>query len=176
MKKISKKILAIMLVVAFLFGSTLPVSAQSFSTNSLLTTSVSGHNWMSGISDSTALTDITMPGTHDSGTRNVDLPAWSKTQTLSITEQLNIGVRYFDLRLEHVSDVYYNAQIVHGSSNCWNDKGGHLTLYEVLEDMYAFLKANPSETLIVSVKQDYGNDINALANDVNTLIDLRSNY
>lgn len=132
MKKISKKILAIMLVVAFLFGSTLPVSAQSFSTNSLLTTSVSGHNWMSGISDSTALTDITMPGTHDSGTRNVDLPAWSKTQTLSITEQLNIGVRYFDLRLEHVSDVYYNAQIVHGSSNCWNDKGGHLTLYEVL--------------------------------------------
>lgn len=176
MKKISKKILAIMLVVAFLFGSTLPVSAQSFSTNSLLTTSVSGHNWMSGISDSTALTDITMPGTHDSGTRNVDLPAWSKTQTLSITEQLNIGVRYFDLRLEHVSDVYYNAQIVHGSSNCWNDKGGHLTLYEVLEDMYAFLNANPSETLIVSVKQDYGNDINALANDVNTLIDLRSNY
>lgn len=176
MKKISKKILAIMLVVAFLFGSTLPVSAQSFSTNSLLTTSVSGHNWMSGISDSTALTDITMPGTHDSGTRNVDLPAWSKTQTLFITEQLNIGVRYFDLRLEHVSDVYYNAQIVHGSSNCWNDKGGHLTLYEVLEDMYAFLKANPSETLIVSVKQDYGNDINALANDVNTLIDLRSNY
>lgn len=176
MKKISKKILAIMLVVAFLFGSTLPVSAQSFSTNSLLTTSVSGHNWMNGISDSTALTDITMPGTHDSGTRNVDLPAWSKTQTLSITEQLNIGVRYFDLRLEHVSDVYYNAQIVHGSSNCWNDKGGHLTLYEVLEDMYAFLNANPSETLIVSVKQDYGNDINALANDVNTLIDLRSNY
>ena len=176
MKKISKKFLAIMLVVAFLFSSVLPVLAQSFSTNSLLTTSVKGHNWMSGIKDDTALSDITMPGTHDSGTKNVDLPIWSKTQPLSITEQLNIGVRYFDLRLEHVSDVYYNAQIVHGSSNCWNDKGGHLTLYEVLEDMYSFLNANPSETLIVSVKQDYGNDINALANDVNTLIDLRSNY
>ena len=176
MKKISSRILAIVLAALLIFTSAVPISAQSFSTNSLLTTAVSGNNWMSGIKDDTAISDISMPGTHDSGTQNVDLPIWSKTQNLSISEQLNIGVRYFDLRLEHVQDVYYNAQIVHGSSNCWNGKGGHLTLYEVLEDMYAFLDQNPSETVIVSVKQDYGNDINALANDVNTLIDLKSNY
>lgn len=176
MKKLSSKILALIMAVVLIMTSVISVSAQSFSTNSLLTTSVKGNNWMSGVKDDTPLTEISIPGTHDSGTKNVDLPIWSKTQTLSITEQLNIGVRYFDLRLEHVSDVYYNAQIVHGSSNCWNGNGGHLTLYEVLEDMYAFLKSNPSETLIVSVKQDYGDDINALANDVNTLIDLNSNY
>ena len=130
MKKISKNILAIMLVVAFLFGSTLPVSAQSFSTNSLLTTSVSGHNWMSGISDSTALTDITMPGTHDSGTRNVDLPAWSKTQTLSITEQLNIGVRYFDLRLS----MFPMCTVMHKSFTA------HQTAGMIKEDTLLFMK------------------------------------
>lgn len=176
MKKFSSRIIAVILAVVLVFTSALPISAKSFATNSLLTTDVGPANWMSGIKDNTSLSDITIPGTHDSGTQNVDLPIWSKTQTLSISEQLNIGIRYFDLRLEHVSDVYYNAQIVHGSSNCWNSGGGHLTLYEVLEDMYAFLDRNPSETVIVSVKQDYGNDINALANDVNTLIDLRSKY
>ena len=176
MKKFSSRIIAVILAVVLVFTSALPISAKSFATNSLLTTDVGPANWMSGIKDDTSLSDITIPGTHDSGTQNVDLPIWSKTQTLSISEQLNIGIRYFDLRLEHVSDVYYNAQIVHGSSNCWNSGGGHLTLYEVLEDMYAFLDRNPSETVIVSVKQDYGNDINALANDVNTLIDLRSKY
>ncbi len=176
MKKISSRILAIALAVVLVFTSAVPISAQSFSTNSLLTTDVGPKNWMQGIKDNTSLSDITIPGTHDSGTQNVDLPIWSKTQTLSVAEQLNIGIRYFDLRLEHVSDVYYNAQIVHGSSNCWNASGGHLTLYEVLESIYAFLDENQSETVIVSVKQDYGDDINALANDVNTLIDLRSKY
>ncbi|MDO4364395.1 MAG: phosphatidylinositol diacylglycerol-lyase, partial [Clostridia bacterium] len=103
MKKISSRILAIVLAALLIFTSAVPISAQSFSTNSLLTTAVSGNNWMSGIKDDTAISDISMPGTHDSGTQNVDLPIWSKTQSLSISEQLNIGVRYFDLRLEHVS-------------------------------------------------------------------------
>lgn len=102
MKKISSRILAIVLAALLIFTSAVPISAQSFSTNSLLTTAVSGNNWMSGIKDDTAISDISMPGTHDSGTQNVDLPIWSKTQNLSISEQLNIGVRYFDLRLEHV--------------------------------------------------------------------------
>ena len=176
MKKIKSKILAIVLAAALLVSTALPVSAKSFSTNSLLTTSVGGNNWMSEIKDGTPLSDITMPGTHDSGTMSVDFPIWSKTQTMSVKDQLNIGVRYIDLRLEHVSDVYYNAQVVHGSSKCWNSGGGHLTLYEVLEDVYSFLNSNPSETVIVSVKQDAGDDINALAKDVNTLIDLRSDY
>ena len=128
MKRISSRILAIVLAVVLVFTSAVPISAQSFSTNSLLTTDVGPKNWMQGIKDNTSLSDITIPGTHDSGTQNVDLPIWSKTQTLSVAEQLNIGIRYFDLRLEHVSDVYYNAQIVHGSSNCWNASGGPLTL------------------------------------------------
>lgn len=176
MKKLYSKIIAIFLAVILLLTTALPVYAKSFSTNSLLTTDVGPTDWMSGIDDSTYLSDISIPGTHDSGTKSVDFPIWSKTQTLSISEQLNIGIRYFDLRLEHVSDVYYNAQIVHSTSKCWNDGGGHLTLYEVLNDMYAFLDKNPSETVIVSVKQDAGDDINALANDVNTLIDLNSKY
>lgn len=156
--------------------SVLSVSAQCFSTNSLLTTSVKGHNWMSQVKDNTLLSDISMPGTHDSGTKSVDFPIWSKTQSLSVRGQLDIGVRYIDLRLERTTDVNYNVQIVHGSSKCWNDGGGHLTLYEVLEDVYSFLNSNPSETVVVSVKQDAGSDINALANDVNKLIDLRSEY
>lgn len=168
---------AFCVAVIMIVSSVTPAYAF-FSTNSLLSNSMNGNNWMSGIKDSTSLCDISIPGTHDSGTKLVDgiYGAWATTQPLTITEQLNAGIRYFDLRLEHTTDVYYNARIVHGSVKCYNAQGGHLTLYEVLEDMYNFLNSNPSETVIVSVKQDAGDDINALANDINTLINLRSNY
>lgn len=55
------------------------------------------------------LADVTLPGTHDSGTsgigpRLVFLP-WgtAKTQTRNIGEQLNDGIRYFDLRVSEVA-------------------------------------------------------------------------
>ncbi len=177
MKKSVSKAVAFCVAVIMIIVSVTPAYAF-FSTNSLLTNSMNGNNWMSGIKDNTSLSDISIPGTHDSGTKLVDgiYGAWATTQPLTITEQLNIGIRYFDLRLEHTTDVNYNARIVHGSITCYNEQGGYLTLYEVLEDMYSFLASNPSETVIVSVKQDAGDDINALANDVNTLINLKSNY
>ena len=62
--------------------------------------------WMSKLDDNTNITDLTIPGTHDSGA-NFDVPILppliyvpdtSKNQDLSIRNQLNIGVRYLDIR------------------------------------------------------------------------------
>lgn len=178
MKKLCSKLLAVILAVVLVITTAYPAFAKSFSTNSLLTTDVGPNNWMSAIKDDASLADITMPGTHDSCTKYVDgiAGAWATTQNTTITEQLNMGVRYLDLRLMRDTGVNYNVRLVHGSINCYNASGGYLTLYEVFEDIYSFLNQNPTESVVVSVKMDAGDNINLLAQDINNLIDLRSNY
>ena len=149
-----------------------PFQGLAYTTNSTLGSSLTGVNWMSGIKDDTYLSDISIPGTHDSGTRIVDSVSttWAKCQSLSIAEQLNIGVRYLDMRLAYDTACKGNIRVVHSSVDCWNGNNGKLTLYEVLNDCYAFLNANPTETIIMSVKEDAGNNAQALADAIWTLI------
>ncbi|MDD6603779.1 MAG: phosphatidylinositol-specific phospholipase C domain-containing protein [Eubacteriales bacterium] len=149
-----------------------PFQGLAYTTNSTLGSSLTGVNWMSGIKDDTYLSDISIPGTHDSGTRIVDniSTTWAKCQSLSIAEQLNIGVRYLDMRLAYDTACKGNIRVVHSSVDCWNGNNGKLTLYEVLNDCYAFLNANPTETIIMSVKEDAGNNAQALADAIWTLI------
>lgn len=57
---------------------------------------------MSQLDDNKRLSEMTIPGTHDSGTYTLgDGPVDSaaKCQTQSIAEQLNNGIRYLDIRL-----------------------------------------------------------------------------
>ena len=76
--------------------------------------SPSGKNWMSAISDSRYIYEINLPGTHDSATafcknstdnyvKIFGIPVFNAgkyagTQSLTLPEQLNAGVRYLDLR------------------------------------------------------------------------------
>ncbi len=175
--RLKSRITAFLTAVIIMATSVTPAYAF-FSTNSLLTNELNGNNWMSGIKDNTSLADITIPGTHDSGTVYVDgiAGAWATTQPTTIADQLKLGVRYLDLRLMRDTGVNYNVRLVHGSINCYNASGGYLTLYEVFEDIYSFLNQNPTETVIVSVKKDAGDNINLLADDINNLINLKSNY
>ena len=71
--------------------------------------SMNSRNWMSGIPDDTAISDITIPGTRDSGMMyaadtmggkflyKADIADYGVTQSMNITSQLNAGVRLLDL-------------------------------------------------------------------------------
>ena len=106
------------------------------------------NSWMSGIQDNISISKISIPGTHDSGAR-VDAPVVSgtaKTQDLSIAEQLNAGVRFLDIRCRHIE----NAFAIHHGAIYQN-----LNFDDVLNACYAFLDSHPSETIIMSVKEEY---------------------
>lgn len=169
LKKKFSAVLALILCVAFVLC---PVQGFSYTTNTTFGSGVTGVNWMSGISDDAYLSDLSIPGTHDSGARIVDSIAttWAKCQNLTITDQLNIGVRYLDMRLEYDTSCKDNIRVVHSTINVWNGNNGALTLYEVLNECYAFLDSHPSETIIMSVKEDDGNNASALANSIWDLI------
>jgi 1-phosphatidylinositol phosphodiesterase len=107
--------------------------------------------WMGHVSDSASLADLTIPGTHDSGAMHEPFGGTAKCQNLTIREQLDIGVRYLDIRLRHYGD---SLLVHHGSVY------QHLNFDDVLIQVTDFLAENPSEVVMMEVSQEYTSDNN----------------
>ncbi|MGX7667974.1 phosphatidylinositol-specific phospholipase C [Flavobacterium pedocola] len=110
-------------------------------------------NWMSYLDDSKKLSQLTIPGTHDSCTYRIYNKGGINTygtlglsdaaicQTMSITEQLNKGIRFLDIRLKGLN-IYHNTVDL------------KFTWDEMIRDCISFLDRNPSESIIMSVKDE----------------------
>lgn len=101
--------------------------------------------WMKDVKDEVKITELSIPGTHDSGAMHSFLDVSGKCQDLNILNQLNIGVRFLDIRLQLVND---KLNVVHS----FVDQG--LTFDNVLKDLNSFLNNNESEFIIMSLKED----------------------
>lgn len=116
-----------------------------------------GKNWMGRLPEKArqgAIYSVTMPGSHDSGTKSLSIPlGLAMTQSTTIPEQLNMGVRFLDIRLK-----------VDGNklSVCHGVLGSNYHFHQVLSECQSFLKQNPSECILMSVKCDH-NDSAAFA-------------
>jgi 1-phosphatidylinositol phosphodiesterase len=115
-----------------LLWSQRPVAGLDFST------------WMGSVADAKLLSSLSIPGTHDSCA--ISMVPYAGTQYLTITEQLDAGIRFFDLRCGLVDDVLY---MYHG------DIYLGLTLRDVLSGIYSWQDGHPSEAVITSIKQDH---------------------
>jgi 1-phosphatidylinositol phosphodiesterase len=102
-------------------------------------------DWLAEIPDATTLGALTIPGTHDSAALLEPAAGLAKTQTLTFSEQLAAGVRYFDVRCRNYENAFL---LYHGSID--QDQ----TFDATLATMYAFLDAHPHETLIISIKEE----------------------
>lgn len=174
--KTSAKLTAILTAVIIMITSVIPASA--FCTSALLNDGISGSNWMRSIKDDTLLSDISIPGTHDSGSNRVSsVESIARCQNTTIAQQLAYGVRYLDMRLEYDANVTGGIKVVHSTVDCLNDNGsGVLALDTVFNTCFDFLKNNPSETIIMSVKEDDGSNISQLVSLLNNKVLFNSNY
>ncbi len=112
-------------------------------------------HWMKKINDSTPISCINLPGTHDSCTCRVQFSFIAKCQNQTIENQLNSGVRFLDIRVEKEGN---KLKLVHDIADCKNpeSRGKKLLLDDVLKDCKKFLCKNPSETILFSYKRDDG--------------------
>ena len=131
-------------------------------------------DWMASIDANTNLGEITLPGTHNSAaydlstqfnendpqynyiqeaTLGVDLPnrliakfacRFALTQSLSISEQLRSGIRYFDLRVDYDEETstFRAFHLLFG-----------LPIQEILNQIQDFVKAHPSEIVIIEMRE-----------------------
>jgi 1-phosphatidylinositol phosphodiesterase len=113
-------------------------------------------SWMGNLSDDLYLSEITIPGTHDSCARNVMLGYVMRCQDTSIKEQLENGFRYLDLRIAlDESESGNRIKLVHNFANCHvsgNLFSDYIYLDDVCNDLYSFLQEHPTETVIVNFK------------------------
>lgn len=128
-------------VALFLLAVLLPLAALL----PLQTGDADRSDWMAALDGGAALNSLTIPGTHDSGALHSIADASGKCQSLPIKEQLKIGVRFLDIRLQLADN---ELRVVHSFVDQMTD------FADVLADMAAFVRNHPSEFLLVSVKED----------------------
>jgi 1-phosphatidylinositol phosphodiesterase len=110
--------------------------------------------WMHELRDDTLVSALSIPGTHNSPTCHIAPPS-VRCQAVSPREQLENGVRFFDIRVQpqYPEDAARDELIlVHSVFPI--SLTGNKYFRELMREVNEFLERNPSETLIVSVKRE----------------------
>ncbi|KAJ5217303.1 hypothetical protein N7468_010311 [Penicillium chermesinum] len=116
------------------------------------------HAWMHELRDDTLLSSLSIPGTHNSPTCHVAPPS-VRCQAVSPREQLKNGVRFFDIRVQpqYPNDASRDELIlVHSVFPI--SLTGNKYFRDLIKEVNEFLDANPSETLIISLKREGAGD------------------
>lgn len=133
----------------------------------------SGNNWMGALDDDMYVSQVSLPGTHDAATGDGTTFSLGKTQSLSLQEQWDMGIRVFDLRpgYKKVRQGWFKytnqLHIYHGiveTKTSWD---------EAIDCLTANLAANPEEFAIVIMR--FEND-SPFYNNRSTWNSLMSSY
>ena len=144
MKKISLIIVCIVMVTAVAV-SLVGCDEEEFTSKPL------SAQWMGQLDDSSLLSSISIPGSHDSGSiRKGGIFEFSHTQNLTIEQQLLSGVRFFDIRLGFKKG---KLGIYHGFLY------QKVTFDDVIKVCKDFLAAHPTETILMSIKHEHGDSV-----------------
>ncbi|RYN38549.1 hypothetical protein AA0119_g507 [Alternaria tenuissima] len=111
-------------------------------------------SWMSTLPDDLPLSAISIPGTHNSHTHYRALPS-VRCQVHDVKTQLENGIRFLDIRVQptHATDASKkDLYLVHGAFPV--SLTGPKYLEPILKTCYDFLRENPSETVLVSLKRE----------------------
>ena len=133
----------------------------------------SGNNWMGALDDDMYVAQVSLPGTHDAATGDGTTFSIGKTQSLSLQEQWNMGIRVFDLRpgykkvrqgwFKYVNQLHIYHGIV-ATNTSWD---------EAIDCLTANLATNPEEFAIVIMR--FEND-SPMYNNRSTWNSLMSSY
>lgn len=121
-------------------------------------------SWMSKLPDTQLFTLTNLVCSHDSSAFNMNCihSCFSRTQYLNYEDQLNIGIRHFDIRIRTKSSgIETNEDVVtcHGICDCRDDDGSPLSYKKILTTFKTFLQSNPTETICFNLQSGSGDKI-----------------
>ncbi|XP_059647501.1 uncharacterized protein LOC132293870 [Cornus florida] len=107
-------------------------------------------NWMSDLNpEKIHINKIVWPGTHDSATNKIGIPCitrpFAQCQSLSIYDQLVIGTRVLDVRVQE------NRRVCHGVLLTYS-------IDVVIKDIKKFLSETQSEIIILEIRTEFGHE------------------
>lgn len=157
MKK-TAKFLSIIMAAVMLFGLT-----AGLATNEVYA-ATRGSDWMANVPADARIANLNIPGSHDSGMCYVQFfteKFGAQTQYSTIKEQMEMGVRIFDIRLRYDGDG--DLALCHGEGlfccdayeTGWLALGPTLTFETVLKWAKEFMASHKGETIIFNVQHEY---------------------
>lgn len=108
-------------------------------------------DWLKNVDDNVYINQLNLPGSHDSAAYNIPLSFKTRCQEEDIDKQLEFGIRYLDVRLKEKKT---GLVLSHGFVTCLNEKGKDYTFKEFLEKCNEFIKKNPTEFIILNIKDE----------------------
>jgi 1-phosphatidylinositol phosphodiesterase len=133
-------------------------------------------NWMSRLDDEKLLSELSLPGTHDTMARCKNLLCFplddiAQTQSMTLLQQLNSGIRVLDIRVnyERVNSLGFLVACENGDTGCVFAiyhgllYQGETFISSVLNVVIDFLNDHPSESIVMRIKEEGGD--NLLFND-----------
>ncbi len=106
-----------------------------------------GNNWITTLDDNIYVQQLSIPGTHDAAASSTSMSNIAKTQSLTLEEQFNMGIRAFDIR-----PAYRTSK-----KEMWVWHGFTMTNYSldnVLSMFKTKLAANPGEFVIMQLRHE----------------------
>lgn len=101
-------------------------------------------DWMKFIRDDVMLSELAIPGSHDTSTFNIDDEVYT-TQAINFKDQLRFGVRAFDIRFKHSNNKF---ELYHAHMKL------NLQFDDFLDSVDNFLRDNPSETVLFRLSKE----------------------
>lgn len=140
-----------------------PAVKKTITLPAIPSTSKVGNNWITPLDDNIYVCQMSIPGTHDAGTGHGMDPSGSgfgagiasgilseagQTQEYTILQQINMGIRAFDLRPAYTTNRQNKFYIWHGLIKT------KLSLEDALTQMKDYLSNNPGEFFIVWMRHE----------------------
>lgn len=114
--------------------------------------------WMKDVPDNADLFSLNIPGTHDCVTQYVQFSHIACCQDRNIYEQLCLGIRGLDIRVQPKGD---RLGMVHAFAKAFvkpSHFSAQMDMADVLKCCYKFLDENPGEAIVFQFKNDSGKD------------------
>ena len=150
--------------IAFLLAvSVLPLSGSD-TADAAESTGTSGKtDWMKDIEDKIYVSHLSIPGSHQAAAWNPrgNTRLFARCQDASFTAQLNAGLRAFDIRYKWVGGANPASWYLYHGEDSWhyelqNDDNVHMDIFYFLDQVTAWLKAHPTEFIIVNFQKEMG--------------------
>lgn len=118
-------------------------------------------DWMSTLSENMLISEISLPGTHDSAAINGLTATPYATQNLSITAQLRAGIRALDVRLKvkRIDIDRFDFVTCHGVIGTSIGLNEFQSFVSLMNECKNFLISNATEVVIMFLKVDDWTDI-----------------
>lgn len=123
------------------------------------TSSPASVSWMSEVPDDLSLSEISIPGTHNSAANFVRMAYFTKCQWDSVYSQLKEGYRILDIRLAIDGGQLITAHDIFPCRTTVDLFSPVLTAEMVIDQCLTFLKENPTETVLFIAKRETHDDI-----------------